>query len=214
MTAQAQLTVVFGRERVDGGDLLDAHEAAELLGCLGEELTVGAHDLLRVLEAPEHRTGEDLADRVGLEEEAGDDAEVAAAAAQAPEQVGMVGRAGRHQSTVGEDDVGLEEVVDGQAVLTRQVPDAATEGESGDAGGRDDAEGYGETVGMSGVVDVAGGAAGGDAHGSVLDVDADPAHPGQVDDQPVVHAAETGTVVRLRRGSRLPGRPPARSRHR
>ena len=148
-----------------------------------------------MLEVPEHRTGEDLTDRVGLEQETGDYAEVAAATAQAPEQVGMAGRTGRHQPAVGEDDVRLEQVVDGQAVLARQVPHAATEGESGDTGRRDDAEGYGETVGMGGVVDVAGGAAGGDAHGAVLDVHADPAHPGQVDHQPVVHAAEPRPVV-------------------
>ena len=79
--------------------------------------------------------------------------------------------------------------------LAREVADAAAEGESGDAGGRDDAEGHREAVGVSGMVDVAGGAAGGDAHGAVLEVDTDAAHPRQVDHQPVVHAAQTGSVV-------------------
>ena len=80
-------------------------------------------------------------------------------------------------------------------VLARQVPDAATESEAGHAGGRDDAEGDSEAVRMGRMVDVSRGAARGDAHRSVLDVDPDPAHPRQVDDQAVIDAAESSTVV-------------------
>ena len=58
-------------------------------------------------------------DRVQLEEEAGDDAEIAAAAAQRPEQVGVLLLAGGDEAAVGQHDVGLEQIVDGQAVLAR-----------------------------------------------------------------------------------------------
>ena len=69
------------------------------------------------------------------EVESRDDAEVAAAAAQRPEQlvVCLDHLAGRS------DDLRPDEVVAGQAVLGRQVPDAATEREPSDAGRADDA---------------------------------------------------------------------------
>ena len=57
------------------------------------------------------------ADRVQLELEAGDHAEVAAAAADRPEQVGVLVGAGAHRLAVGGHDVGGEQVVDGHAEL-------------------------------------------------------------------------------------------------
>jgi hypothetical protein len=44
-------------------------------------------------------------------------AEVAAAAAQPPEQVGVLVLAGRHELAVGGDDIRRQQVVAGQAVL-------------------------------------------------------------------------------------------------
>jgi hypothetical protein len=49
--------------------------------------------------------------------ELGDDAEVAAAAADAPEQVGVLVLAGPYHPAVGEDDLSRDEVVAGQAEL-------------------------------------------------------------------------------------------------
>ena len=66
---------------------------------------------------------------VAAEGERGDDAEVAAAAAQRPEQVaGATSALARDERAVGEDDVGREQVVDGQAEAAGQVADAAAEG--------------------------------------------------------------------------------------
>ena len=61
----------------------------------------------------------DRADRMQPERERGDHAEVAAAAAHRPEQVGVLLGAGRDEAAVGQHHVGRQQVVDGQAVLAR-----------------------------------------------------------------------------------------------
>jgi hypothetical protein len=74
---------------------------------------------------------------VGAELELGDDAEVAAAAAQRPEQVGMGGPRRPHDLPVGQDHFGGEKRVDRQPVTAHQPPEAAAEREPADAGVRD-----------------------------------------------------------------------------
>lgn len=59
----------------------------------------------------------DRAERVQLELELRHDAEVAAAAADTPEQVGVLPLAGLHHAAVGQDHLGGDEVVAGQAIL-------------------------------------------------------------------------------------------------
>ena len=94
-------------------------------------------------------------DRVQLEAERGDDAEVAAAAAQRPEEIGVLLLVRRDEAAVGEHDVGLEQIVDGQAELAGEMADAAAEGDAADAGGGDDAARRGQTEGVRGVVQIA-----------------------------------------------------------
>ena len=89
------------------------------------------------------------------EQERGHDPEVPAATADRPVQVRVRRGAGRHELAAGEHDVGLDEVVDGQPELARQVAHAAAEREPADAGVGDDPgrDGQAERVGR--VVDVA-----------------------------------------------------------
>ena len=87
-------------------------------------------------------------DRLELELERGDDAEVAAATAQPPEQLGVAVGARAHEPAVGGDDVGAHEVVAGQALLAHEPADAAAEGEARDAGRRDEPAGGGEPEGL------------------------------------------------------------------
>ena len=89
------------------------------------------------------------------EEERGDDAEVAAAAAQRPEEIGVLRLAGGDEAAVGQHHVGLEQVVDGQAELAGEVAEPAAEGDAADAGGGDDAAGGGQPEGVGGVVQIA-----------------------------------------------------------
>ena len=67
----------------------------------------------------------------------------------------------------GQDELGLEQVVDGQAALAGQVAQAAAEGQAADAGGRDDPARRGEAVLVGGGVDLAPGAAAADPDGPV-----------------------------------------------
>ena len=75
----------------------------------------------------------DRGDRVQPVLEAGGHPEVAATAADRPEQVRVVVGVGPQQLAVGGDEVGGQQVVDGQAVLADQVADAAAEGDPADA---------------------------------------------------------------------------------
>ena len=132
---------------------------------------------------------------MGRQRERGDRPEVAAAAAQRPEQVRLVGRVRGDRATVGEHDVGGEQVVDRQPVLPRQVSVAAAEGQPPDAGGRDDAAGHAQPVRRGGTVDVGPGGAAADPHGSARRIDVDGAHRAQVRDDAAVTRAEARAAV-------------------
>ena len=71
-------------------------------------------------------------DRVEPELEAGRDAEVAAAAADRPEQVRIVLGVDAEELAVGGHDLGGEQVVDREAVLADEVADAAAERDPAD----------------------------------------------------------------------------------
>ena len=118
--------------------------------------------------------------------ERGDHAEVAAAASQCPEQVGVLVLGRPQQLAVGRDEVDGEEVVDREAVLAHQPADATAEGETGDAGVAHDAAGGGQTVHLRLVVDVAPERATLHPGPAVGGVDADAPHGREVDDDPVV----------------------------
>ena len=124
----------LGREQIDGWHGHLGEEAAELARLRGQELAVEAHHLRRLLHRPERRPGHHgRAERMGLKLERGHDAEVAAAAAQRPEQIGMLARAGVHLRAIGQHHVGADQVVDREPEAARQVADAAAEREPADA---------------------------------------------------------------------------------
>ena len=85
-------------------------------------------------------------ERVQRQLERGDDAEAAAAAAQRPEQLGVLVLGGAHDPAVPGDELGGDEVVAGQPVLALEPARAAAEREPGDAGGGDAPAGRGEPV--------------------------------------------------------------------
>ena len=72
---------------------------------------------------------------MGAEQEAGDDAEISPAAAQRPQEVTVLAFAGGREAAVGQHHVGLDEIVAGQAILTREVAVPAAKGQAGDSGG-------------------------------------------------------------------------------
>ena len=71
----------------------------------------------------------------------------------AQNRFGIVVGAGASRCAVGGDDVGRHEIVDGHAVLARQPAEAAAERQTGDAGGRVDADRRRQAVGLRRPVD-------------------------------------------------------------
>ena len=65
-----------------------------------------------------------------LEQEARDHAKVAASSAHGPEEIGVLALAGRDKTAIGQDHIGLEQVVDREAILAREVAGAAAQGEA------------------------------------------------------------------------------------
>jgi hypothetical protein len=92
---------------------------------------------------------------VKLEFEATHCAEVAAAAADRPEQVGFVVSADFVNLAVGRHDFGAEHVVDRQPVLAVQPSETAAERKAADAGVRNDAGRGHEPLRQRCVVEVA-----------------------------------------------------------
>ena len=106
------------------------------------------------------------------------DREVAAAAAQGPEEVGVLGLRGRQHVAGRGHDAGRDEVVDRQPVLAAQPSHAAAEGQPADAGVADQADGHGEAVLLGGRVEVAEQRPAADLHPPRVRVDVDVVHRG------------------------------------
>src|SRR5690606_35547320 len=136
--------------------------------------------------------GPDRMEPVG---EGGDDAEVAAAAAQRPEQVGVLARRGVHLPPVGEYEVGGFQVVRGQPVVVAQPAEPAAEGVPGDAGVADHAAGGGQPVRLRGGVEVGPGRAAVAGHPAAGGVDVDQPQAAQVDHEAAVGHGRAGGAV-------------------
>ena len=121
-----------------------AHDA-DLVRRVCCEVTQHTQHLRRDVHWPDEQAGEDLrTERVEREFERRDDPEVSATTAKTPEQVGIFVGAGDEKVAVGGDDVARREAVDRQAELAHEVPDPATECQSGNPGVADDPSCRGE----------------------------------------------------------------------
>ena len=174
---------------------MEAEEGVELARSGRQELAVRREHVGAELDRPERRAREHVADLVQPEQERGDDAEVAAAAADRPVKVGVLVGAGAHALAAREHHLGLEQVVDGQAALARQVTEAAAEREAAHAGRRDDPAGRRKAVLVRRAVDLAPRAAAADADRARLGIDLDVLQRREVDHDPVVAGPEPGAVV-------------------
>ena len=109
-----------------------------------------------------------------VEFELRDDAEVATAAAQPPQQVDVLELARVDKPAVRGDDVRRRQVVGGKSELPHRPADAATKRESGDPSARDESARGRETVRLRLVIDVGPdrSAAHGSPHGGGIDTHA------------------------------------------
>ena len=118
------------------------------------------HRLARLLDGVDGRAEHHLrADRMQRELETGDDTEIAAAAFQRPQQVGIFIGRGMHQPAVGRDHVGGHEIVDRQAIAAPEPAHAARQRQAGDTGIGDDAARGSESEGLGLAIDVTPGGA-------------------------------------------------------
>src|SRR5262245_65305837 len=106
---------------------LPAEKASELFRRFGNEFAVALQYRRGNVELVEQRPAHDVADLVELKLEAGDDAEVAATAAQGPEQIFVLVIARGDLPAIGENDIGRQQVVDGEPDAAGQVAYAAAQ---------------------------------------------------------------------------------------
>ncbi len=160
-------------------------------------LDVRGQDLLRPLPRPDHHPGDELLDLVERDLHRDDDAEASTAAAQRPEQLGVLRPVGAQERAVCGDDLDGEHALGREAVLPCQPADSAAERVADDADVRRRAVQRGQTL-LGGRVDhVLPQRSGLDPRATVLRVDLDGAHLAHVEQQrSVERAVHGGTVPR------------------
>ena len=119
----------------------------------------------------EHRELHERADLVEPELELGDDAEVAATAAQRPEEIGVLGLARPDPAAVGKHDLRRFEVVDRQPVQPAEPAPSTAESEPADTRVAHRPGRHGEAVLLAGGVELTEGGAAADAGAASLRVD-------------------------------------------
>ena len=152
-----------------------------------DDLPGHAEHVASLLKAPEQQAGlHDRADLVQAELEFSDHAEVAAAAADRPEQVGVLVRGGPADLPAGGDHLGGDEVVDAQPGLAGQPPHAPAEREPADTGVTDNTGRHGQAIGLRGGVEAGQQRTATGPCPFRLRVDADPVELAEVDHQTAV----------------------------
>ena len=179
----------------DRREVDDRRPRHQLVGQRRQQRAPRPQHLGRALDREEHGAGVQLVDGIDLELDRGHDAEVAAAAAQRPEQVGVVLGVGAHEAAVGGDDLERGDGVGLQAELARQPADAAAERVPGDPDVRRRAVQRGEAVRREPPDDALPLGAGADAHALGAGVDSDLLEPADVQQQRVLEVAERALVV-------------------
>src|SRR5215468_4480639 len=124
----------------------ESYEPVDLVRLCRQEVPVPAYDVKRIVEVVEDRPCVDSADWVAAKRERGDDTEIAAAATDRPEQVGLALGVRLHSRTVGEDDPGRQQIVDRQPETPGQIAAAAAGRKPADTGSREDADGNSEAM--------------------------------------------------------------------
>ena len=177
------------------GGVHERGEHGQVVGAVRDGVAVEAEELGRGVDRVGDQAARDHLQRMQAVREGGRDAEVAAAAAQRPEEVG-VGRLGHVEHlAVGVDELDGQQVVGREAVLRHQPAEPAAEREPGDARRRDRAAGDGEPVLGRGAVELRPRETALGPHCAGLRVDLGALHLGEVDHHRVVGDRAAGHVV-------------------
>lgn len=128
----------------------------------------------------------------------GDHADVATAAAQRPVQLRVVARVGGDPTTVGEDDLRAEQVVQGKAEPPAERAVPAGQGQAGHAHVADHTRGHHQVVRGGGGEQVGGAGTAGHRHRAAVRIDPDGVQAGQVEHQAPVAQCPARPVVPAR----------------
>ena len=136
---QAPSIVSSGRPRIGSGTSgivaagEEADDRGDVVGDAVGPVAVGADRLGAELGREDEGAGVDVGDRDQVEVQGGDDRVVAAAAAQRPEEVGLVLGVDGHRLAVGGDQLDRPDAVAGEAVAAPEPAEPAAERVAGDA---------------------------------------------------------------------------------
>src|SRR5829696_3376154 len=180
-----------GDRLVRGQLCLDAELARAVGAEIAKETERLADALTLVLEAPTDDTLERVKAEIGMR----DHTEVPAASAKPPEQLGVLVLAHADDLADRGNELGRKHLVTSEPVLSGQVADSASKGETRDTGRADYAAGRYQAVGLGRGVEVQPGGAALARSDPVLGIHTDVPHTREVDYQAVVDRAVAGGVV-------------------
>src|SRR5439155_19591173 len=169
--------------------------AAEIARRADREVAEAAERLANSLSGEYEAACDDTLERMQAELESRRDAEVAARAAERPEELGVLSGTRVDDGPVRSDELGADEVVAREAVLRRQVADAAAECQPRNARRAHDAAWWDQPDRLRRRIEVEPGRAAGGPCDASLAVDVDGAHQGQVDHEAVVDGAMPRRIV-------------------
>ena len=184
------------RHRLGREDRSYGRDRGDRPGQRGGPVAVAPQDLLAVIEGKRRQAGDELGplgDRP--EHEAGHDPEVSAATPERPHEIAIVVVAGVDEGSVGEHDIGADEVIGREAVAAVKPADAAAEREPGEAGRGVDPDREGEVMGGGRGVDIAEQRPGLHHHRRGRRVDGDCTTSPVVDDDAAICKSAAGHVV-------------------
>jgi len=202
-----------GHERGRRGGV-ERGQRGHLIGQVGGPPVVLGEHLGATVTPVQHEPTQHRGHRMPAEGERRDDTEVAAAAADRPEQLRMLILVGDHRGPVGGDQLDLHQVVAAVPVPAGQPPDATAEGQTADPGRGDHPAGGGQPMYSGRGVQRRPGAPTTGADRPRRRVHHHRGHVGQVDHHPGVADPQPGDVVATatdRDGQvMLPGQPDRR----
>ncbi len=175
---------------------MNARPGPDLVGRLRHEVSVEAEELTRHgCREDQHPAQHDRSQGMEPELEGSDDAEVATASTQAPEQVGVL-RLGRdHHAPIGCDHLGPDQVVAHEPECPLEPTAPAAESEPGDTGGRHAATSHGQAVLLRRGVDLAPGGTAFDPDDASGGIDRHGTHPSKIEAHPCVHHRGAGHAM-------------------
>ena len=171
-------------------------DACQLGRRVGDDRAIQVEHAFRFFGTPRDGAADDVGtDLVQLVFEAGDDTEVAAAAAQSPEEIAVLVFRRAHDRAVGGDEIHRCDVVRRPAEPPGEISEAAAKRQAGAAGVRDESEDRGQAMKLCLAIDIAEEAPGLRAREPRRRVDPHAAHQRHVEHQAVLAHGKPGDVV-------------------